>query len=142
MFNLLERLGEGAFGSVYKAQIRHTSATIAIKQVLIGTKSNPQETIRREIDVLRQCRHPNIVQYFGCCPVDDSIWILTDYCAAGSMSDCIQLTECTFTESQTAMVLADAVEGLAFLHSRGIVHRDVKCANILLTEEGVAKIGT
>ncbi|KAI8853989.1 kinase-like domain-containing protein [Chytridium lagenaria] len=90
--------------------------------------------------MLRQCRHINTVQYHGCLPVDDSIWILTDYCRAGSITDCIELTDATFTEPQIQIVLAAAVDGLAFLHERGIVHRDVKCANILLTEDGVVKI--
>ncbi|KAJ3003573.1 hypothetical protein HKX48_001697 [Thoreauomyces humboldtii] len=141
MFEIHEKLGEGAFGAVFKAVFKQTGFVIAIKEILVG-KLNDRNSIQKEIDMLRQCRHRNTVQYFGCCNVDDdSIWILNDYCGAGSISDCIELTESTFTEPQIAIVLAAALEGLAFLHNRKIVHRDVKCANILLTENAVVKIG-
>ncbi|RKO85967.1 kinase-like domain-containing protein, partial [Blyttiomyces helicus] len=128
-----------AFGSVFKAVVKETGFVVAIKEVLVG-KLNDRDTIQKEINMLRQCTNRNTVQYYGCCSVDDSIWILTDYCAAGSITDCIELTESTFNEKQIALVLAAAVEGLSFLHSRHIVHRDVKCANILLTSDAVVKI--
>ncbi|KAI8920161.1 hypothetical protein DFJ77DRAFT_451412 [Powellomyces hirtus] len=141
MFDIQEKLGEGAFGAVFKAVLKQTGFVMAIKEILVG-KLNDRNSIQKEINMLRQCRHRNTVQYFGCFNVDDdSIWILNDYCGAGSISDCIELTETTFTEPQIAIVLAAALEGLAFLHSRNIVHRDVKCANILLTENAVVKIG-
>ncbi|TPX70706.1 hypothetical protein SpCBS45565_g01565 [Spizellomyces sp. 'palustris'] len=141
MFDIQEKLGEGAFGAVFKAVLKQTGFVMAIKEVLVG-KLNDRESIQKEINMLRQCRHRNTVQYYGCCSVDDdSIWILNDYCGAGSISDCIDLTESTFTEAQIAIVLTAALEGLAFLHGRNIVHRDVKCANILLTEDATVKIG-
>ncbi|KAJ3215669.1 Serine/threonine-protein kinase 4 [Dinochytrium kinnereticum] len=139
IFEIKEKLGEGAFGSVFKAVHKKTGFVVAVKEILIG-KVNEKEIIQKEITMLRQCRHINTVQYHGCLPVDDSIWILTDYCGAGSITDCIELTDSTFSEPQIRIVLAAAVDGLAFLHSRGIVHRDVKCANILLTEDAVVKI--
>ncbi|KAJ3114502.1 hypothetical protein HDU96_002016 [Phlyctochytrium bullatum] len=139
LFEIREKLGEGAFGSVFKAIHRRTGFVVAVKEILIG-RVNEKDTIQKEINMLRQCRHLNTVQYHGCLPVDDSIWILTDYCGAGSITDCIELTDSTFSEPQIRVVVASAVEGLAFLHSRGIVHRDVKCANILLTEDAIVKI--
>ncbi|KAJ3103156.1 hypothetical protein HDU97_010364 [Phlyctochytrium planicorne] len=134
LFTIKEKLGEGAFGSVFKAVHKQSNFVVAVKEILIG-KLKEQGTIQKEIELLRQCRHINTVQYY-----DDSIWILTDFCGAGSITDCIELTDSTFTETQIRIVIAAAVDGLAFLHGRGIVHRDVKCANILLTEEGVVKI--
>ncbi|TPX70819.1 hypothetical protein SpCBS45565_g01449 [Spizellomyces sp. 'palustris'] len=139
MFTLQEKLGEGAFGAVYKAQLTQSGFVLAIKQVQ-ADRDNEKEAIKKEIDLLRQCRHRNVLQYYGCVPVGDAMWILTDYCGAGSVSDCMELAESTLSEKQTAIVLAAALEGLAFLHDMGIVHRDVKCANILLSEEGEVKI--
>ncbi|KAJ1536677.1 hypothetical protein HK096_008822 [Nowakowskiella sp. JEL0078] len=139
LFQLQEKLGEGAFGTVYKAILRETGFVLAVKEIILE-RQNEKAKIQREINTLKQCIHKNIVQYFGCVFVDDSIWILTDYCAAGSITDCIEITETPFTEKQAALVLISAIEGLLYLHSRGIVHRDVKCANILLTENGLVKI--
>ncbi|KAJ3089624.1 hypothetical protein HK102_005907, partial [Quaeritorhiza haematococci] len=139
IFEIQEKLGEGAFGAVFKAVLKQTGAVLAIKEVLIG-KVNDRESIQREINMLRQCSHKNTVQYYGSILVDDCIWILTDYCGAGSITDCIEITGSTFTEQQTTVVLAAAVEALAFLHGRNIIHRDVKCANILLTDDAEVKI--
>lgn len=139
MFQLQEKLGEGAFGAVYKAILQQTGFVLAVKQVQTD-RDGQREAIQKEIDLLRQCRHRNVLQYYGTVPVGNAIWILTDYCGAGSVSDCMEQTESTMTEQQTAIICAAALEGLAFLHDRGIVHRDVKCANILLSEDGEVKI--
>ncbi|KAI8585657.1 kinase-like domain-containing protein [Geranomyces variabilis] len=139
LFTLQEKLGEGAFGSVYKAVLKQTGFVMAIKQIAT-TKPDQKEAIRKEIDLLRQCSHRNVLQYYGCLPTSEQMWILTDYCAAGSVSDLMELTEATLTEQQMGVVLAAALEGLVFLHGRGIVHRDLKGANILLTETGEVRI--
>ncbi|KAJ3394149.1 Serine/threonine-protein kinase 4 [Lobulomyces angularis] len=139
LFDMHEKLGEGAFGAVYRASLKHTGFTFAIKKVHINKIEN-SDSIKKEIELLKGTKHINTVQYFGCYPVDDSIWILTEYCGAGSILDCIQLTKSVFSESQISIVLSSAVAGLAYLHSQGIVHRDVKCANILLTEDAGVKI--
>ncbi|KAJ3159798.1 hypothetical protein HDU86_001450 [Geranomyces michiganensis] len=139
LFTLQEKLGEGAFGSVYKAVFKQSGFVMAIKQIATS-KPGQQETIQKEIDLLRQCSHRNVLQYYGCLPTPDAMWILTDYCAAGSVSDLMELTEATLTEPQLGVVLAAALEGLIFLHGRGIVHRDLKGANILLTETGEVRI--
>ncbi|KAI9101845.1 kinase-like domain-containing protein [Phlyctochytrium arcticum] len=139
MFVLEEKLGEGAFGAVYKAKLTTTGFVLAIKQIQ-ADREHERDAIKKEIDLLRQCRHHNVLQYYGCVPVGEAMWILTDYCGAGSVSDCMELLESTMSEPQTAIVMAAALEGLAFLHEKGVVHRDVKAANILLTEEGEVKI--
>jgi serine/threonine protein kinase len=74
LFELQEQLGSGAFGTVFKAKIKQNGYELAIKEVLIG-KLNNQKTIQKEIQMLKNCIHPNTVQYFGCCVVDDSIWV-------------------------------------------------------------------
>ncbi|KAI8813679.1 mitogen activated protein kinase, partial [Cladochytrium replicatum] len=128
------------FGAVYKGVLRQTGFVMAVKEVFLG-ELNDKSKIQREINTLKQCRHQNIVQYYGSVLVGDSIWILNDFCGAGSLTDCIAFTNTPFTETQTALVMAAALEGLAFLHGRGIIHRDLKCANILLTENAEVKIG-
>ncbi|KAJ3049954.1 hypothetical protein HK097_009061, partial [Rhizophlyctis rosea] len=140
LFRLDEKLGEGAFGSVYKATLTNTGFILAVKQIVIGSRESERVAIQKEIDLLKTCKHRNIVQYYGCVPVNEAMWILTDYCGAGSLVDCMELTRQTFSELQAAIILASALEGLAYLHEHGVVHRDVKSANILLTEQGEVKI--
>ncbi|KAI8826612.1 kinase-like domain-containing protein [Fimicolochytrium jonesii] len=139
LFELQEKLGEGAFGSVYKALLKESGFVLAVKQIQTA-KPGQRDDIQKEIDLLKQCSHRNCLQYYGCVPVGEAMWILTDYCAAGSVSDCMELTERTMTERQLGIILASALEGLEFLHGRGVVHRDLKCANILLTDNGEVKI--
>ncbi|KAJ3129677.1 Serine/threonine-protein kinase 4 [Nowakowskiella sp. JEL0407] len=139
LFEILEKLGEGAFGSVYKASLKQTGFILAVKEILLQ-RENDRKKIMKEIDTLKLLKNKNIVQYFGTVLVDSCIWILTDYCGAGSITDCMEISGTPFTEEQASVVLAAAVEGLVYLHQRGIVHRDVKCANILLTENGDVKI--
>ncbi|KAI9209332.1 kinase-like domain-containing protein [Polychytrium aggregatum] len=137
-------LGEGSFGCVYKAHFygqsdKDSGSVVAIKQLDLGRPSQ-RTIIEKEIETLKQLNHEAVLKYFGCFPVANSIWILTEYCAAGSISDCIEITECTFSPKQIAIVLASAIDGLAYLHSQHIVHRDVKSANILLTDAAQVKI--
>ncbi|KAJ3011031.1 hypothetical protein HKX48_007059 [Thoreauomyces humboldtii] len=140
MFELQEKLGEGAFGSVFKAILKQSGFVLAVKQIQTGKNEETKQTIQKEIELLRALSHRSVLQYYGALVVQDAMWILTDYCAPGSVSDCMELTEATLTEKQLAIVLAASLEGLEFLHSRQVVHRDLKCANILLTEAGEVKI--
>ena len=116
--------------------------------------------LKKEIDILKKCRNDNIVSYFGYCFKDQSTWvrkfsqwksltidlircgqILMDYCGGGSVLDIMEVLERPLTEEQIIYILRETLKGLIYLHSKGIIHRDVKSANILLTETGAAKIG-
>jgi len=91
--------------------------------------------------MLKSLKHNNIVNYFGCVPKGDTMWIIMEYCGGGSLADIIRETQVALNEKQCAVVLSNACQGLAFLHSKNIIHRDIKAANILLTEQGTVKLG-
>jgi len=141
----LKRLGEGAYGAVFRATHKETGIILAIKKVKIPGKKVKDE-ITKEIEVLKKCRHNNIVSYWGCCFDHNELWILMDYCGVGSVLDLIgdndekPLKVKNLREDQIATILAAVVKGLVYLHAKGIVHRDIKCANILLNDQGVPKI--
>jgi serine/threonine protein kinase len=137
-FELEEKVGEGSFGSVYKAVHKDTKFVVAMKCVQLGGLQNDE--IRKEIEILKQCRNPHIVNYYGSYTKDGTLWILMDYCGVGSVRDVIETLDRPLNEDQIAEIVKHTLEGLDYLHKEGIIHRDVKCANILLDENAHVKI--
>jgi len=137
VFNVLAKLGEGAYGSVYKALHKESGEVLAIKQVPVDT--DLQEIIK-EISIMQQCDSPYVVKYYGSYFKNTDLWIVMEYCGAGSVSDCMRLRNKTLTEDEIACICRDTLNGLEYLHFRRKTHRDVKAGNILLNTEGHAKL--
>ncbi|XP_055383366.1 mitogen-activated protein kinase kinase kinase kinase 5 isoform X9 [Condylostylus longicornis] len=89
--------------------------------------------------MMRDCRHPNIIAYYGSYLRRDKLWICMEYCGGGSLQDIYQVTG-PLTEQQIAYMCRETLKGLEYLHSMGKMHRDIKGANILLTENGDVKL--
>eukprot|EP01105_Mastigella_eilhardi_P018889 TRINITY_DN4409_c0_g1_i2.p1 TRINITY_DN4409_c0_g1~~TRINITY_DN4409_c0_g1_i2.p1 ORF type:complete len:389 (-),score=78.09 TRINITY_DN4409_c0_g1_i2:31-1197(-) len=96
--------------------------------------------IKKEIEILKTCRCPNIVCFFGCFVSSNRFWILMDYCALGSLRDIMNMDNTPLKEKQVAACCQGALKGLVYLHKQGIIHRDIKCGNILLDERGEVKL--
>lgn len=137
VFDLLEKLGEGSYGSVYKALHKESSKIVAIKQVPVD--SDLQEIIK-EISIMQQCDNINIVKSYGCYFKDSDLWIIMEYCGAGSVADIMRLRRQTLNEEQIAPIVRGTLKGLEYLHSKLKIHRDIKAGNILLNGDGVAKL--
>lgn len=135
LLDIHETLGSGAFGTVFKVSLKASGFLLAAKQIKII-----DESLKREVDTLKSCKHENLLQYYGCA-VTTETWVLTDYCGAGSCTDIMERTQCTFSEQQAAYILNNCIRGLSYLHSQGVIHRDIKCANIMITSEGKVKLG-
>jgi len=136
-FQMLEKLGEGSYGSVWKAIHKQTSTIVAIKRVGID---NDLEDIMKEIDFMKGCRSPYIVIYFGSYFKDNELWIVMEYCGAGSVCDIMKICDKTLSEEQIAIICKDVLLGLAYLHSMRKIHRDIKAGNILLNSKGASKL--
>ena len=95
--------------------------------------------IQQEILMMKDCRHPNIVAYFGSYLRRDKLWICMEYCGGGSLQDIYHITG-PLTEKQIAFMCRETLQGLAYLHSMQKMHRDIKGANILLTEAADVKL--
>ncbi|KAI4463395.1 serine/threonine-protein kinase tao [Holotrichia oblita] len=137
VFDIICKLGEGSYGSVYKALHKESEQVVAIKQVPVDT--DLQEIII-EISFMQQCDSPYIVKYYGSYFKNTDLWIVMEYCGIGSVSDVIKMREKTLTEAEISTILCDILKGLEYLHSRLRIHRDIKAANILLNTEGHAKL--
>ncbi|KAL5723196.1 hypothetical protein ACHQM5_006620 [Ranunculus cassubicifolius] len=140
-YELLNELGKGSYGAVYKARDLKTSELVAIKVISLSEGEEGYEEIRGEIEMLQQCSHPNVVRYFGSYQGEEYLWIVMEYCGGGSVADLMNVTEEALEEHQIAYICREALKGLSYLHSIFKVHRDIKGGNILLTEQGEVKLG-
>lgn len=138
-FTLLEKLGEGSYGSVYKGIHKESKAEIAVKLIPV---QGEWEDLKKEIQILRTCKSDFIVQYYGSymAATSDDMWIVMEYCSAGSIADLMECTRRTLTEEQIQHVVACVLLGLEYLHENKNIHRDIKSGNILLTGTGQAKL--
>lgn len=137
-FELLQRVGSGTYGDVFKARNLNTNELAAIKVI----KLEPGDDfgiIQQEIAMMKDCKHPNIVAYFGSYLRRDKLWICMEFCGGGSLQDIYHITG-PLKEDQIAYICRETLKGLDYLHSRGKMHRDIKGANILLTDEGDVKL--
>uniref|UniRef100_A0A4W3GS59 non-specific serine/threonine protein kinase n=1 Tax=Callorhinchus milii TaxID=7868 RepID=A0A4W3GS59_CALMI len=137
VFDVLEKLGEGSYGSVFKAIHKESGQVVAIKQVPV--ESDLQEIIK-EISIMQQCDSAYVVNYYGSYFKNTDLWIVMEYCGAGSVSDIIRLRNKTLIEDEIATILKSTLKGLEYLHFMRKIHRDIKAGNILLNTEGHAKL--
>eukprot|EP00850_Spirogloea_muscicola_P003261 SM000013S26430 [mRNA] locus=s13:309405:315822:- [translate_table: standard] len=140
-YELLDELGKGSYGAVFKARDLRTSELVAIKVLSLAEGEEGFEDIRGEIEMLQQCNNPNVVRYLGSYQGDDFLWIVMEYCGGGSVADLMNHTDQPLEEHMIAYICKEALKGLAYLHGIQKVHRDIKGGNILLTDTGEVKLG-
>ncbi|XP_036403754.1 mitogen-activated protein kinase kinase kinase kinase 2 [Megalops cyprinoides] len=137
-YELIHRVGSGTYGDVFKARNIKTSEMAAIKIVKLDP-GDDITSIQQEITMMKECKHKNIVAYFGSYHRNTKLWICMEYCGGGSLQDIYHVTG-PLKEKQIAYVCREMLQGLHHLHETGKMHRDIKGANILLTERGDVKL--
>ncbi|KAL3487118.1 cytokinesis protein sepH [Aspergillus germanicus] len=139
-FQLGDCLGRGAFGSVYRALNWNTGETVAVKQIkLADLPKSELRVIMLEIDLLKNLDHPNIVKYHGFVKSAETLNIILEYCENGSLHS-IAKNFGRFPETLVGVYMSQVLHGLLYLHDQGVIHRDIKGANILTTKEGLVKL--
>ncbi|KAK7273700.1 hypothetical protein RIF29_14759 [Crotalaria pallida] len=141
-YMLGDEIGKGAYARVYKALDLENGDFVAIKQVsLQNIAQEDLSVIMLEIDLLKNLNHKNIVKYLGSSKTKTHLHIVLEYMENGSLADIIKPNKFgPFPESLVAMYIAQVLEGLVYLHEQGVIHRDIKGANILTTKEGLVKL--
>ncbi|XP_051955552.1 mitogen-activated protein kinase kinase kinase kinase 2-like [Xyrauchen texanus] len=137
-YELIQRIGSGTYGDVFKAHSIKTSVITAIKIVKLDP-GDDISSIQHEITMMKDCTHRNIVAYFGSYFRNNKLWICMEFCGGGSLQDIYHVTG-PLKERQIAYVCRETLQGLHHLHQSGTMHRDIKGANILVAERGDIKL--
>lgn len=137
VFDIICKLGEGSYGSVYKAIEKESGTVLAIKQVALDASL---QDIIQEISIMQQCDSQHVVKYYGSYFRDSELLIVMEFCDGGSVSDIMRLRKKTLSEEEIATILRDTLRGLKYLHEIRKIHRDIKAGNILLNTNGNAKL--
>ncbi|THH10479.1 hypothetical protein EW145_g1305 [Phellinidium pouzarii] len=139
-YQLGDSLGRGAFAQVYRALNWATGETVAVKEIELASipKSELGE-IMSEIDLLKNLNHANIVKYKGFVKTREFLYIILEFCENGSLHNiCKKFGK--FPENLVAVYVSQVLEGLVYLHDQGVIHRDIKGANILTNKDGCVKL--
>nr|XP_055052492.1 mitogen-activated protein kinase kinase kinase kinase 2 isoform X2 [Misgurnus anguillicaudatus] len=137
-YDIINRIGSGTYGDVFKARNIKSSEMAAIKVVKLDP-GDDITSIQQEITMMKECKHKNIVAYYGTYHRNTKLWICMEYCGGGSLQDIYQVTG-PLKEKQIAYICRETLQGLNHLHETGKIHRDIKGANILLTDRGDVRL--
>ncbi|KZS91222.1 Pkinase-domain-containing protein, partial [Sistotremastrum niveocremeum HHB9708] len=137
-YTLLEKLGTGSFGTVYKALHIPSQQFVAIKQIDLEDSDDDIGEIQMEISLLAQCDSEYVTRYYGSFVRGYKLWIVMEYLAGGSCLDLLQAGP--FSEAHIAILCRELLLGLDYLHTEGKIHRDIKAANVLLSSTGSVKL--
>eukprot|EP01132_Coremiostelium_polycephalum_P003594 gene3594-4476_t len=139
LFDLIEEIAEGSFGTVYKGKHLPSGNIMAVKIIALDEDETFDDLVV-EIDILNRCNHNNVVKYYGSWVKGDELFIAMECCGGGSITEIYQELSVPLTESQIAYVCRETLKGLEYLHNNCVIHRDLKGANILLTDGGEVKL--
>ncbi|KAM9840128.1 serine/threonine-protein kinase PAK 6b [Aulostomus maculatus] len=131
------KIGEGSTGVVCIARERHIGRQVAVKMMDLR-KQQRRELLFNEVVIMRDYRHPNVVEMHRSALVEEELWVIMEYLQGGALTNIV--SETRLNEEQIATVCDGVLRALSYLHSQGVIHRDIKSDSILLTLDGRVKL--
>lgn len=139
IFKRTEIIGRGKFGVVYKGYHSRTKQVFAIKVLNLDSDEDEVEDVQREVQFLASMKQvPNITQYYGSYLKDTTLWIIIEYCAGGSLRTLLRPGK--IDEKYIGVIMRELLIALKFIHRDNVIHRDLKAANVLITNDGQVKL--
>ncbi|KAJ3264353.1 hypothetical protein HDU77_008785 [Chytriomyces hyalinus] len=136
---LIETVGKGNYGYVYKGRLIGSNEISAVKVVFL--KEDELKETLLEMEILKACSHPNVTRYMGLFLKGLDLWICMEFCGGGALDSIYRAIKKPFNEDQIGSIIYDSIVGLEYLHNQvALIHRDIKAGNLLLTEAGELKL--
>jgi serine/threonine protein kinase len=138
---IVEAIGSGAFGEVYRGRMWGTD--VAVKLLPQGSVTDEAlESLKAEVTILSQLRHPNVVLYLGACTTPPDIFVVTEWCERGSLQSSLYDHSVPMSVANRLGMAIQTAQGMCYLHSpeRKIIHRDLKSHNLLVTRDFSIKV--
>nr|XP_020480307.1 serine/threonine-protein kinase PAK 6-like isoform X1 [Monopterus albus]XP_020480308.1 serine/threonine-protein kinase PAK 6-like isoform X1 [Monopterus albus] len=131
------KIGEGSTGVVCIARERHSGRQVAVKMMDLR-KQQRRELLFNEVVIMRDYQHQNVVEMYRSALVEEELWVIMEYLQGGALTHIV--SETRLNEEQIATVCEGVLQALSYLHSQGVIHRDIKSDSILLTLDGRIKL--
>ncbi|KAG6916289.1 hypothetical protein DXG01_007530 [Tephrocybe rancida] len=141
LYNIISQVGEGTFGKVYKAQNTASRVLVALKRIRMESeKDGFPVTAMREIKLLQSLQHPNVVRLYEMMVATGSVYMVFEY-MDHDLTGVLSQTQFSFSAAHLKSLCHQMLAGLAYLHHKGVIHRDIKGSNILINNRGELKLG-
>ncbi|XP_073683585.1 serine/threonine-protein kinase PAK 6 [Garra rufa] len=131
------KIGEGSTGVVCIAREKHSGRVVAVKMMDLRRQQR-RELLFNEVVIMRDYQHRNVVEMFKSALVEEELWVIMEYLQGGALTNIV--SETRLSEEQIATVCEAVLQALAYLHSQGVIHRDIKSDSILLSLDGRIKL--
>lgn len=132
-------IGRGSFGQVYKGVVKETGQVVALKLQDLEKAADEIDIIRREVQVMSEISSEYVVRYYSSFIEGSTLWLVMEYMSGGSLKDILDAIG-PFPEDAVAIIMKALCKGLSYIHREQKLHRDIKAANILLTNEASVKL--
>lgn len=143
-YEVLKQLGIGGMGAVYLARRKSDGRQVALKIMLakVATSEKARQAFLREIELTQGFRHPNLVEFLDRGGAGGGFFFVIEFCPGGSVADLLKARGGRLPLAEAAGIVTQALDGMAYAHAKGFVHRDLKPQNLLLTDRagGVTKV--